>query len=193
MLSLAYLIASYGYIVLLLGTLFEGDTFLIVAGFFAHQRLLSLSFVIIIAWAAAIISDQLIFGLARLNGRKILERFPWLARKVHNMEPFLDSYHSLFVFVYRFLYGFRLPSLVLLGTSRIKASRFVMLNVIGTFIWATTFAMIGYLFGTTVILFFGRVRRVEHIIAFLAIMIVCSYVIFHVIKRRIEFGRVKII
>lgn len=52
MLSIASLIATYGYYALFLGTLLEGETVLVAAGYAAHRGLLELPWVIVIAFLA---------------------------------------------------------------------------------------------------------------------------------------------
>jgi len=63
--SLSGLIADYGYVALFAGTLLEGETVLILAGFAAHQGYLQLHWVIGIALLGGFLGDQFYFWLGR--------------------------------------------------------------------------------------------------------------------------------
>ena len=55
------LIENYGYLAILIGTLLEGGTILVLGGFTAHQGYLALPWVILAAFAGSLCGDQLFF------------------------------------------------------------------------------------------------------------------------------------
>ncbi len=67
-LDLNALIAAYGYWVIFLGCLLEGETVLILGGMAAHQGALQLLQVIGLATLGGMLGDQLLFWTGRYSG-----------------------------------------------------------------------------------------------------------------------------
>lgn len=55
-------IEHFGYLAILVGTLLEGETFLILGGFAAHRGYLDLSLVILSAFLGTVLGDQLFYS-----------------------------------------------------------------------------------------------------------------------------------
>jgi len=70
--SLETLLGTYGYPALLVGTFFEAETFLVLAGFAASLGYLEVPWVILVAFAGTMSGDQLFFYLGRRQG-------PWFS------------------------------------------------------------------------------------------------------------------
>src|SRR5262249_27487907 len=69
-----HLLLRYGYALLFLGVMVEGETCLLVASFLAHQGYFSIVAVIAVAVAANTAIDQIYYRVARSRGRSWLER-----------------------------------------------------------------------------------------------------------------------
>ena len=70
--TLGYFVSHYGYVALFIGVFLEGETVLIAAGFAAHLGHLSLTWVILIAFAGSLTGDQFYFFLGRVRGKTFL-------------------------------------------------------------------------------------------------------------------------
>ena len=81
--DLSALLHAYGYLLIFVGTLVEGETLLTLGGYFAHQGYLDLGLVIVTAFAGAVCGDQLFFWLGRHHARRLLARFPKMREKVN--------------------------------------------------------------------------------------------------------------
>ena len=68
--TIEYLIQTYGYVAILVGTFLEGETVLVLGGLAAHQGYLQLPGVMLAAFAGTLIGDQLFFflGLILFSG-----------------------------------------------------------------------------------------------------------------------------
>ncbi len=154
-------VLSYGYLAVFVGTLLEGETILLAAGFAAHRGLLDLPLVIVVAICGATLGDQLAFLLGRWKGRALIARFPSLARQQPRVHELLERHATLFILTVRFLYGLRIAAPVLLGTSRVAILRFAVLNVIGAAVWALTIAGAGYTFGLAIHAMLADIKRFE--------------------------------
>jgi membrane protein DedA with SNARE-associated domain len=156
------LIQTYGYVVIFLGTLVEGETILVSGGFAAHQGYLQLRWVILVAFLGGFSGDFLFFYLGRWHGHLILTRHPiWYARvlKVFSM---LERYHTILILAMRFLYGLRTITPFALGMSQISTRRFLFLNTIGALIWAIAGGTAGYLGGQVLERMLGDLTHYEH-------------------------------
>ncbi|TBR13454.1 MAG: DedA family protein [Rugosibacter sp.] len=157
-------VVSYGYLAIFVGTLLEGETILIAAGFAAHRGLLSLPMVVLVAIAGATLGDQLAFLLGRWKGEALIARFPALAKRKPQIHAFLERYDLLFILTVRFLYGLRIAGPVLLGSSQVPLLRFAVLNVIGATMWAMLISGAGYAFGLVISSLIADVERIEAIV-----------------------------
>jgi len=164
------LVRHYGYVAVLIGTLLEGETVVIVAGFAAHRGYLRLPLVMAFAFTGSFATDQVLFHLGRRYGRRILERrTAWHARVVR-VHRLFESRPTAFMFGFRFLYGLRIVSPILLGTSAVSGTKFLVVNAAGAAIWAAAFSGAGYVFGATLEAMLGRIERYERIV-FIGILV----------------------
>lgn len=141
------LLSDYGYWAVFIGSLLEGETILILAGFAAHQGYLSLPTTLAIAFLGGVLGDQAFFWLGRLWGQPLLDRIPRSAPRVRRMHELLDRYHAPIIVGVRFMYGLRILGPIVIGTSSVEAWRFALFNVIGAAIWAPLIGGLGYMFG----------------------------------------------
>jgi len=145
----AQLIAEYGYLAVFAGTLLEGETILVLAGFAAHQGYLSLPLVVAVACCGGVMGDQTFFLLGRHFGPGLLRRFPRLAAQVEQVDGLLSRYRSWLIVGFRFLYGLRVAGPVAMGMGGVAARRFLVFNLAGAVAWALAGGGAGYLFGHT--------------------------------------------
>lgn len=165
--TLTGLIAQYGYIAVFAGTLIEGETVLLLAGFAAHQGYLSLPWVITIALCGGVLGDQICFLLGRRYSAALLRRFPGLAPSVRRVDRLLLRYNAWLIVCMRFMYGLRIAGPLAIGMSRLPPQRFLAFNLLGAAIWAPLLAGAGFLFGHTLDLLFADLRRFEEAILLL--------------------------
>lgn len=142
-----YLISHYGYVALVIGTFLEGEGILIAGGFAVHLGYLELPWVILAAFGGSLAGDQLYFFLGRMKGDLFLQKHPRWEAKVKKVWKLLDRYRTLLILGFRFVYGFRTVTPFAIGLSTIRASHFLVLNVIGALGWSIVVALLGYFFG----------------------------------------------
>jgi membrane protein DedA with SNARE-associated domain len=165
------LIQQYGYYVVFVGTLLEGETIVALAGFVAYQGHLHLGTLIPVAIIGATLGDHMFFFLGRHKGRKILQKHPEWHARTEKIHVWLERHQNLLIFGSRFLYGFRAVTPIILGTSKVSAIRFSILNIFGAVVWSLIFIFGGYVFGGAIEHFLGSVKKFEGIIVGLVIAI----------------------
>ena len=148
--TLAQLVSEYGYLAVFVGSLLEGETILLLAGFAAHQGYLSLPLTMAVAFVGGTLGDQFFFWLGRARGNQLLQRFPRAQPRVLLIKRLLERFHAPIIVLVRFMYGMRIMGPIVIGACSIKAWRFALFNIIGAAIWAPLVTGLGYLFGDAV-------------------------------------------
>jgi len=160
--SLESVIQNYGYGALFLGTLVEGETILILAGIMAHLGLMKLPMVILVAFAGSLLGDQLYFLLGRRKGTALLDKHPVWKWRSENVYRAVRRYRNWIMIGFRFVYGMRTITPLVLGMDRtIPARRFILLNAVGAALWSVVVAAGGYFFGQVLKIFLVDIRRYE--------------------------------
>ena len=176
--SIEQLISQYGYGAIVVGTFLEGETILVMGGFAAYRGYLDLPFVIIAALIGSLSGDQLFFYIGRIKGKGMLENRPSWKKKSEKVFSLMERHQNWLVLGFRFLYGLRSVAPFLIGTSRIKPLRFLVLNIAGASIWAVVVGILGYLFGQTVEIVIGKIKNYELLIlAVLAVVAIIVWVV----------------
>ncbi len=164
--TLIVLITKYGYFIVFLFTLLEGETVVALAGFVAYQGYLKIGYVIAIAIIGGVIGDQSFFYFGRYKGKQFLARRPKLLRRAERLHGLVERHQNWLIFGSRFMYGFRTIIPIVIGTSNVKPSRFFLLNVAGAIVWGIFFAVGGYAFGGALERFIGHFHRAERYVIF---------------------------
>ena len=151
--SLEALISTYGYAAIGIGTFLEGETILILGGLAAHGGYLQLQWVITSAFLGTL------FG--RFKGKEWLERKPHWKAKSQRAFALLDRYQIPFIIGFRFIYGLRTITPFAIGVSGISPLRYLVLNMLGSLLWATVIGTAGYLFGNAIELLLGDIKKYE--------------------------------
>jgi len=170
--SLPQLLEQYGYLAVFAGSLLEGETILLLAGFAVHQGYLALGLVIACGICGGSLGDLIFFVVGRRYCSALLTRFPRFAPRVARFNTLLYRYHGPAIILVRFLYGLRIAGPMAIGASGISSGRFLFFNVLGAALWAALITGAGYLFGHTLDLVMSDLKRYEE--AGLAVLAVCA-------------------
>lgn len=181
LMDLAALIAQYGLITVFAGSLLEGETVLLLAGYAAHRGYLDFAAVVCVAILGAVLGDQGWFVLGRRQGNRLIARRPWLAGKVQRALRLIEHHSVKILLAMRFVWGLRIALPLAVGMSRVPWRNFLFLNLLSALIWAPLVAGVGYLFGALLTRNLTGLHRVEHW-GMLAIVLLA--LIIHLVARR---------
>lgn len=173
--SLIEALSQYGYLAVLIGSLFEGETILILAGFTAYQNYLSFPLVIVLAFCGGTIGDQIFFFLGRHQGSRILSRFPRILSRAQFVNQLILRYHTSLIIGIRFMYGFRIIGPCIIGMSDVRTNRFILFNIIGALLWSILFVGAGYLCGNALQSLIPDLKQYEEIV--LLFIVVAAFLI----------------
>ena len=143
-------VVTYGYPALLAGVLLEGETVVIIAGIMAHSGYLQLPWVMGVAFCGAFLADQFFFQVGKRRAKRFLEKRPQWESRIDKVRRFLVGYQTVAVLSYRFIYGMRTITPIVIGASGFDTRRFVLLNMCSTILWAVLVSSAGYFFGNVV-------------------------------------------
>ena len=173
--TLAQLLADYGYLAVFIGSLLEGETILVLAGFAAHQGYLSLTLTLTIAFVGGTLGDQIFFWLGRAWGPSLLDRLPHSEHRVRRVTELLERHHAPVIIGIRFMYGLRILGPIVIGACEVPLWRFAVLNMVGAAIWAPLVGGLGYLFGDALGLLKVDVRQFEGLVLALIIAVAVTF------------------
>ncbi len=184
--TLDNLLGEYGYAAIFvfvmiesLGVPFPGETMVIAAALYAGTtHRLSPWLIWAVAAVAAIVGDNIGFGIGHWGGFRLLHRY---GRKIHLDEAELkvgrlvfDRHGGKVVFFGRFVSILRTYAAFLAGTNRMVYVRFLAFNAAGGIIWAGIYAIGFYYLGSGL----KRVRGpVDYGIGALAALIVIGFIV----------------
>jgi membrane protein DedA with SNARE-associated domain len=177
---LAHFVATYGYLAVFLGTLFEGETILVLGGFAAHRGHLSLAVVMAVAFAGSLLGDQTMFWIGHTYGSAIVNRWPSLRKRVDRVRPLLDRFGNVLALFFRFLYGLRNVTPLAMAIGGFSPRKFILLNSAGAAVWAVVVASLGYVLGEAVEVMLPRAHHYETVF-FVAIG--CALAAFWIVRR----------
>jgi membrane protein DedA with SNARE-associated domain len=125
-----------------------GETALIAAAVLASQGELSIELVIAVAAAAAIVGDNIGYGLGRRYGRRLMER-PGRTKVRRQValargEQLFGRHGPKAVFLGRWIALLRIWAAWLAGIAGMRWRSFLLWNALGGIGWALFFGLLGY-------------------------------------------------
>ena len=103
-----------------------------------------------------------------------------------NFEEKLNKHAVKTILLIRFVYGFRAIVLIMAGITKINFFKYIFLNIVGTFVWASIFTLLGYFFGQSILFIQGLVQNIIIFITITIALFIVVIAIIILIKRNIE-------
>jgi membrane protein DedA with SNARE-associated domain len=132
------------------GLVAPGETAIVLGGVVAAQGDVSLPAMILVAWSAAALGDLASLLLGRRLGRRFLQthgsRVGVTPARLELVEGFFDRHGPKAILVGRFVGIVRAVAPFLAGASGMRVRAFLPWSLLGTFVWATSFTLVGYAF-----------------------------------------------
>ena len=145
--SIQQFISNYGYFVVFFASMIEGESVIITASILASQGHLDITKVVLFTFLGTVFADQGLYFVGRIFGQKLFQRFPELKVRAKKIFDFLDRYTTGFILSFRFVYGIRILSPIVIGMSNVKPKRYMVLNLIAAIIWTLLSCAAGYYLG----------------------------------------------
>lgn len=180
--NLSMLIATYGYIIVLLFVMGEslglplpGETVLVTAAAFTARGTLWLPGVIAAAVIGAIVGDAGGYWIGRTGGVALVQRYGRYVRinaaTLERAQQFFARHGPKTVFLGRFVALLRMWAAVLAGVSHMPYRVFTFYNVLGALCWASLFGALGAFFGANLPALEHAIGRAGLLIALLVVVV----------------------
>jgi len=130
------LLKEYGYIILFVWCIMEGEMALIMAGILAHTTHMHIALAIFVAGLGGFVGDQIYFYLGRYNKKYIAKRLHAQRRKFAVAHIMLKKYGWPIIFIQRYMYGFRVIIPMTIGLTGYSAKKYAFINLISAWCWA---------------------------------------------------------
>jgi membrane protein DedA with SNARE-associated domain len=158
--TLAGLIAHYGWAAVFIGALLEGETVVLMAAVLVQHGMLDFRSVLLSAAMGAFAGDQFFFHLGRHHGSRLFTNHPAWQHRLDRAVALLERRRKWVILFYRFIYGMRAVIPFLLGSGIGGVWWFTALSAFSAAIWAVVMGVGGYWFGD---LFQHFLRQSRHI------------------------------
>jgi membrane protein DedA with SNARE-associated domain len=142
---------EYGYIILFLWSIVEGEMGLAIAGVMAHSGDMSFGMSVFVAGLGGFSGDQFFFYIGRFNKKFMHKKLHDQRRKIAISYLLLRKYGWLIIFFQRYLYGLRTIIPISIGISHYSAKKFAMINLVSAWVWATVIITPAYIYGEQIL------------------------------------------
>jgi len=149
--NLIHLLKEYGYIILFIWSIFEGETGLVMAGVLSHTGDMNVVTSIIVAALGGFTGDQIYYYLGKINKEWVLKELKAHRRKFAKARLLLRKYGGWVIFIQRFIYGMRTIIPMTIGVLGYDAKKYAFINFISAFIWASLTIIPSYIFGEEIL------------------------------------------
>ena len=154
------LLVHYGLVAVLIGSAFEGDFTLLLAGVVSHLGIFPFPLAVGAGAVGSLAGDSLWYGFGRFRGPKFREGRlyrrvgPTIDRLARRMGPWQ-------LLAARFVYGTKAASMVFWGLHGLSAPRFFLIDALGCVLGSFVFTGLGYLVSGSATVLLGKVHRVQ--------------------------------
>lgn len=145
-------ILEWGYLAVFLGSMIEGESIIVTAAVLASMGYLSIQKILAITFCGTLLADQGLFFLGTRYGDRILNAVSkrWPAKQVYLDRAFglIRSHKKVYIFIFRFIYGIRILSPLVIGASgQVSKREFAVLNFLAAIVWTLAIVLGGFYVG----------------------------------------------
>lgn len=177
-------IENWGYFAVLFGAIIEGESIILTSVYLAYKGILDFNKVVIIAFIGTLFADWTLYLVGRHFGPGIIRRNPKLHVPADKAFKLLKKWDIWFILSFRFIYGIRAISPIVIGASGILPRRFIPLNFLAAVIWTGISCYGGYYLAGAVDDMIGTFQMAQKYVIFAVIgLITFVSVAFWAIRR----------
>jgi len=178
------LILDYGYYILFIWSIMEGELGLVMAGILSYTGDMNIFYAILVAGLGGFTGDQIFFYIGRFNRNYVQKKFSRHRRKFALASLLLNKYGWYIIFIQRYLYGLRTIIPITIGTTKLCWKKFAIINLISAFIWASITIVLAYWFGDYLLVILHYIKKHWYVAFPTAIII--FYSVIRYIKKAAE-------
>jgi membrane protein DedA with SNARE-associated domain len=153
-----------------------GEAMLIAGAALALDGELHLAPLLLCAWLAAVLGDNIGFAIGRFGGRRLIarhgSRIGITEGRLARVEAFFQRHGGEVVLVARFFAVLRQLNGIVAGSVGMGWQRFLAYNALGAALWVCAWGFGVYYFGQTLGHVIGRIHGLGHVIGLLALIVI---------------------
>lgn len=174
---------------LLIGFFLPGDTLLFTAGFLAHQGVLNVNIHLLVGviFLAAVVGDNFGYWFGRRYGRRLFKKPDSILFHQENLqraEKFYERFGPVTIVLARFTPYARTFAPVVAGIGQMHFRTFMLFNLLGGLLWATSVTYLGYYGGAFLEERGINVEALVIPVVLFAIFISIASPIYHILKEK---------
>lgn len=157
-----------------------GETILIAAAVYAGAGRLNIIVVVVVAFVAAVVGDNIGFLIGHLGGRPLALRW---GRYVFLTPERLDKAHAFFerhggkvVAIARFIEGLRQANGIIAGITKMPWLKFLAFNALGAALWVGLWATVGYTAGGHINSIYGQLSHYELYLGIAIVVLILAFI-----------------
>ena len=183
--SLEPTLNRFGYLALGLvfledfGVPVPGETVLIISAVYAGTGRLSIWLVAVIAFLAAVLGDNVGFGIGHFGGRPLAERYGkyifLTPERLDKTARFFDRHGGKVIVIARFVEGLRQANGIIAGITGMHWTKFLPFNMLGAALWVGVWVSVGYFSGSHIDSIYNTATRYELYFAVLVVLLIIGF------------------
>lgn len=175
---------EYGYFVLFLWSIFEGEMGLIMGGILSHTGDMQYMMTIFVAGLGGFTGDQIYFYIGRFNKGYIQRKLHTQRRKFAIAHLLLKKYGWPIIFMQRYMYGLRTVIPMSIGITKYSAKKFALINLLSAWVWAAITVTPAYIYGEEILSLLNNAKHYWYfILPIVGVFIYGIYAYFQKIER----------
>ena len=189
-------LARYGYLAVFVAIFLEdfgvpmpGETLLIAGALLASRGDFSIYILMITAWCAAVLGDNVGYAIGRFGGRRLVLRFGRYVlvtpQRLQHAERFFEKRGAIVVVIARFIEILRELNGIIAGIAGMRWWRFLLYNAAGAGLWVGFWSVLFFHLGRQGKRIAFRLRGYEPLAAaILVALIIVAIALRFVLRRR---------
>lgn len=165
-----------------------GETVLIAGAAYAGQGHLNIVAVAAVAFFAAVIGDNIGYGIGRAGGRRLVTRYGryllLTPARFARAERFVARHGTKIIIGARFIEGLRQLNGVIAGTTGMPWRRFLTYNALGAALWVALWTILGSYAGRHLVTIEDDLRHYQWYAITALALLVGAYAGLHLVRRR---------
>ena len=169
------IVGDYGYLAVTLGILLEdfglptpGETLLIAGAILASGGALNIYILLPLAWAGAVIGDNIGYVIGRTGGHRLMVRYGRRIgitdARLKRVEDFFDRYGGWVIVFARFVVVLRQFNGIVAGTLEMHWLHFTVLNAIGAALWVGFWGILSYWLGKGILIYVDELHALAPVL-----------------------------
>ncbi|HEY4474375.1 MAG TPA: DedA family protein [Candidatus Paceibacterota bacterium] len=174
-------LVEYKYLLLFLGSIFEGLNSMVLGGFLVSVGSIKLLPIFLIFTIGYIFNGYLWYSVGYFAGAKPIDKWVRKDKKgrkiVEKVEEYFHKYSGRAIVFTKFTFSLTIATLIMAGSLKYNLKKFSLYNFIGSIGWVALTLFIGYFFGQSYKFFIEYLKGFSYFILFLGGAVILVYIL----------------